>query len=143
MCNQAYSSNKKRSIRYFKFFASDKNAKIALVTGKLSPGVKFLITTYYGPRLKFTKVGEISRRLRPIPETMKFNENFGRKLMQKREKSLFYSSELFFDYHGIVLRYLSRKVIDNNLANLGFSLAALRLVAEKKILFSGGQASYL
>ena len=30
MCNQAYSSNKKRSIRYFKFFASDKNAKIAL-----------------------------------------------------------------------------------------------------------------
>ena len=30
MCNQAYSSNKKRSIRYFKIFASDKNAKIAL-----------------------------------------------------------------------------------------------------------------
>ena len=30
MCNQAYSSNKKRCIRYFKFFASDKNAKIAL-----------------------------------------------------------------------------------------------------------------
>jgi hypothetical protein len=29
MCNQAYSNNKKRSIRYFKFFASDK-CKIAL-----------------------------------------------------------------------------------------------------------------
>ena len=27
MCNQAYSSNYRRGIRYFKIFASDKNAK--------------------------------------------------------------------------------------------------------------------
>ena len=63
--------------------------------------------------------------------------------MQKREISLFYSSELFLDYNGIVLRYIWRKVIDSNLANLGFSLAALCSVAEKKDPFSGGQASYL
>jgi len=63
---------------------------------------------------------------------MNFNKNFERKLVQKREKLLFYSSELCVDYNGIVLQYISRKVIDSNLTNLGFFCLLISVQSSKK-----------